>query len=153
MQRVSSRHPDAQLTGFSPLGYTRPSHQPQGGPRNSMLSPEQNQLICEVGPGTPGGEMLRRYWHPIGGLSELDEDPVVYRDRSGRLGLLGALCPHRRTSLEYGIPEQEGLRCCYHGWLFDNEGRCLEQPAEPAESVFKDKIRHVAYPVQELGGL
>ncbi len=129
-----------------------------------MLSVRQNQLLTQVGPGTPGGNMLRRYWYPIAGLAELDDDPVkavrllgedlvLYRDRGGRLGLLGALCPHRRVSLEYGFPEQEGLRCCYHGWLFDHEGRCLEQPAEPPESSFKDKIRHSAYPVQEMGGL
>jgi 5,5'-dehydrodivanillate O-demethylase len=117
-----------------------------------------------VGPGTPCGELMRRYWHPIAGVSELEDEPtkavrllgedlVLYRDRSGEYGLLGQHCPHRKASLEYGVPEEHGLRCCYHGWLFDPAGNCLEQPAEPAESSFKDRIHHTAYPVQPLGGL
>ncbi len=107
-----------------------------------MLTKEMNQRLTQVGPGTPGGEMLRRYWHPIATSVELEENPVkkvrvmcedlvLYRDKSGNLGLIDEPCPHRRVSLEYGIPENEGLRCPYHGWLFNHEGRCLEQPAEP----------------------
>ena len=129
-----------------------------------MLTQEENERLCRVGPGTPMGDLMRRYWHPIAGSSELEvestrrvrvlgEDLALYRDRQGRPGLLGLHCPHRKASLEYGIPEEEGLRCCYHGWLYDREGRCLEQPAESPSSTFKDKIQHTAYPVEELGGL
>jgi 5,5'-dehydrodivanillate O-demethylase len=129
-----------------------------------LLTEAENERLTRVGTGTPMGELMRRYWHPIAGEAELDENPVkavrilgedlvLYRDRGGRLGLLGAQCSHRKASLEYGIPEAEGLRCCYHGWLYDTEGRCLEQPAEPAESTFRERIQHKAYPVQALGGL
>ncbi len=83
----------------------------------------------------------------------LSEDLVLFRDRGGRLGLVQERCPHRMTSLAVGIPEPEGLRCCYHGWLFNAEGKCLEQPLEPGGTSFKDKIEITAYPVQELGGL
>jgi 5,5'-dehydrodivanillate O-demethylase oxygenase subunit len=129
-----------------------------------MLTQEENDRLCRVGPGMPMGELMRRYWHPIAGESELDEDPVkkvrilgedlvLYRDKGGRLGLLGEQCPHRKASLEYGMPEEEGLRCCYHGWLYAADGRCLDQPAEPPESNFKSRILHKAYPVEALGGL
>jgi 5,5'-dehydrodivanillate O-demethylase len=129
-----------------------------------MLSKELNERLTRVGPGTPGGELLRRYWQPIGGVAELDENPVkkvrllgedlvLYRDRSGNLGLIDEPCPHRRVSMEYGIPEEEGLRCPYHGWLFNHTGQCTEQPAEPWNSTFKDRVRTKAYPVQALGGL
>src|SRR5688572_27767940 len=127
-----------------------------------MLSKELNERLTRVGPGTPGGELLRRYWHPIAGTAELDvepvkkvrllgEDLVLYRDQSGTLGLIDQRCPHRRVSLEYGIPESEGLRCPYHGWRFNQEGKCLEQPCEPWDSTFKDRITTRAYPVQEMG--
>ncbi|MSQ28381.1 MAG: aromatic ring-hydroxylating dioxygenase subunit alpha [Dehalococcoidia bacterium] len=129
-----------------------------------MLSKEANERITRVGPGTPMGELMRRYWHPIAASVELQDNPVkkvrilgedlvLYRDRSGNLGLIDEPCPHRRVSMEYGIPEQEGLRCPYHGWLFNHEGRCLEQPAEPWNSTFKDRITTKAYNAQELGGL
>ena len=129
-----------------------------------MLSKELNEKLTGVGPGTPGGNLLRYYWHPVAGSVELDENPVkkvrvlgedlvLYRDRSGNLGLIDEPCPHRRVSLEYGIPEAEGLRCPYHGWVFNHEGRCLEQPAEPWDSTFKDRVTTKAYKVQELGGL
>ncbi len=129
-----------------------------------MLTAEENERLTHVGPGSAMGELMRRYWHPIAGSSQLDDEPVMgvrllgedlvlYRDRGGRVGLLGDHCPHRKASLEYGIPEDEGLRCCYHGWLFDQQGHCLEQPAEPPESTFKERIQHLAYPAQELGGL
>jgi 5,5'-dehydrodivanillate O-demethylase len=129
-----------------------------------MLSMQENQRLTRVGPGTPVGELLRRYWHPIApsaallkeptkAVRILGEDLVLYRDRSGALGLIGQACAHRRVNLLYGIPEQHGLRCPYHGWLYDETGRCLEQPAEAPDSTFKDRIKLPAYPVQELGGL
>jgi 5,5'-dehydrodivanillate O-demethylase len=129
-----------------------------------MLTQEENEKLTRVGPGTPGGELLRRYWHPIAGSIELEERPtkrirllgedlVLYRDRSGRPGLIGEACPHRRISLYYGIPEPFGIRCPYHGWAFDHDGQCVEQPAEPYDSTFKDRIQAVSYPVEEMGGL
>jgi len=129
-----------------------------------MLSRQENDLLTSVGRGTPCGEMLRRYWWPIG-FSELvtekqtptkvrllGEDFVLFRDGALRLGLLELHCSHRGTSLEFGRVEDQGIRCCYHGWLYDVAGRCLEQPAEPAESTFKDRIQHPAYKVQEIAG-
>lgn len=130
-----------------------------------MLSREENERLTSVGRGTPCGELLRRYWMPIacaGELTEgkpikavrlLGEDLVVYRDKNGRYGLVGEQCPHRKASLAFGRVDEEGIRCPYHGWKFDCAGRCIEQPAEPEESGFKDKIKHVAYPVEKLGGL
>lgn len=129
-----------------------------------MLTIEQNQKMTEVSKGTPMGGLLRRYWFPIASKAELDEQPtkavrvlgedlVLYVDKSGTLGLVGKACPHRRISLEYGIPEKHGLRCAYHGWLWDEHGRCLEQPAEPAESTYKNEVCNLAYPVQQMGGL
>jgi 5,5'-dehydrodivanillate O-demethylase oxygenase subunit len=160
-----------------------------------MLSSAENKMFSQVGPGTPAGNWLRRYWLPIaisdkwngiktlwkcdeqftfkgrmGTVSEfgkqlgtftgqptavriLGEDLVLFRDGAGRLGLLGLHCPHRATSLEYGRIRQDGLECCYHGWRFDVEGNCIDQPAEPPEKVFKDKVKHLAYSVQETGGL
>jgi 5,5'-dehydrodivanillate O-demethylase len=110
------------------------------------------------------GELMRRYWQPIAAVSELSENPtkaikllgeclVLYKDRQGRLGLIDEACPHRRVNLIYGIPENEGLRCPYHGWLFDQRGQCLEMPAEPPDSTFKNRMQTKAYPVEELGGL
>lgn len=129
-----------------------------------MLSEAENKELTLVGAGTPAGELLRRYWHPIYPEAQLDENPVatvrilgedlvLYRDRSGDLGLIGQRCPHRMTSLGAGIPEEHGLRCCYHGWLFAADGRCVEQPLEPPSSTFKDRVRIPGYPVQAMGGL
>jgi 5,5'-dehydrodivanillate O-demethylase len=129
-----------------------------------MLSKEMNERLTRVGPGTPMGELQRRYWHPIATVPELDEEPVLavkllgerlalYRTEAGELGLVSERCPHRGASLAYGIPEDEGLRCPYHGWKFSAAGSCLEQPSEPEESTFKDRIKIPAYPVQEMGGL
>ena len=129
-----------------------------------MLSEELNERLTRVGPGTPGGELLRRYWWPVAASAEiasrpakkvrlLGEDLVLFRDRSGQLGLIAERCPHRRVSLVHGIPEPDGIRCPYHGWLMDRQGNCLEQPAEPPESNFKDKVKVAAYQVEELGGL
>ena len=129
-----------------------------------MFSITENERMTRVGPGTPMGVLLRRYWHPIAASAELaanptravkvlGEDLVLYRDRSGGLGLIQESCPHRRVNLLYGIPEQEGLRCPYHGWLFNEKGQCLEMPAEAPDSTFKDRVTAKAYPVQELSGL
>lgn len=130
-----------------------------------MTTREENALLTQTGPGTPGGALMRRYWHPIALSSELpqggapqpirlfSEDLVLFRDEQGRVGLLGILCPHRCADLSYGRLEDGGLRCLYHGWLFDVAGRCLEQPAEPPESKYKDEIRHLAYPVIERAGM
>ena len=128
-----------------------------------MLSREENDLYTRVGPGTPAGEMLRRYWHPIGFAAELKkrpvkrrllgEDLVLFRDDAGKLGLLTLRCAHRGTSLEFGHIEDGGLRCCYHGWLYAVDGRVMEQPGEPPESNFKERVRQRAYKVEELGGV
>jgi len=128
-----------------------------------VLTQEQNERFTRVGPGTPMGQLMRRYWHPIAATAQLQEpvrqvrllgeDLVLYRDRSGNLGLIDEACPHRRVSMEYGIPEPNGLRCPYHGWLFNHEGRCLEQPAEPWDSTFKERVTTKAYPVREFAGL
>jgi 5,5'-dehydrodivanillate O-demethylase oxygenase subunit len=129
-----------------------------------VLTREENETLTRVGAGTPGGELMRRYWHPIYPAVKLKDNPVakvrilcedlvLFRDRSGNLGLIDERCPHRQTSLSVGIPEKEGLRCCYHGWLFDATGACLEQPLEPVASRFKERIKIKAYPVQEMGGL
>jgi len=130
-----------------------------------MLSKKDNKMITRVGPGTPAGKMLRRYWWAVGFSEDLKEkgspirikvlceDLVLFRDGNRRPGILSLRCSHRGTSLEYGRVEDKGIRCCYHGWLYDVDGRCLEQPVEPEGSTFKDRIRHPAYKVQEMGGL
>ncbi|MFM2130011.1 MAG: hypothetical protein RL477_1557 [Pseudomonadota bacterium] len=124
---------------------------------------EDNELLTRVGPGTKMGVLLRRYWWPVGftqGLTDepvltrlMGEDFVLFRDGQGRVGMVDKACPHRGTSLQYGRAEAAGLRCCYHGWLFDTAGCCLEMPAEPADSTLKNHIRVQAYPTQEAGGL
>src|ERR671929_1223807 len=129
-----------------------------------MLTKEENELLTRVGPGTPMGNLLRRYWHPVATSAQLKDEPVLavtllgenlalYRTDGGKLGLVSQRCPHRGASLAYGIPEEEGLRCPYHGWRFDQTGQCNQQPAEPTDSTFKDRIKIPAYPVQEMGGL
>jgi len=122
-----------------------------------------NPALTEVGPGTPMGELLRRYWHPIGLAADatdtprkvrvLGEDLILFRDKSGRPGLVHPNCAHRGTSLYYGKVEERGIRCCYHGWLFDVEGHCVEQPCEPEMGRARGRIRQPWYPVQELYGL
>lgn len=119
--------------------------------------------LCRVGPGTPAGEWFRRYWIVLGttrdlydipqAVKVLGEELVLFRDERGKFGLLGLHCPHRGTSLEYGEIECGGIRCPYHGWLFDVTGQCLEMPAEPKDSKFPNKVRHLSYPVREQGGL
>ena len=105
-----------------------------------MLSTQENELLTRVGPGTPMGELMRRYWHPVAAAAELEaspfrtkevrilgEDLVLYRDRSGRLGLVESRCSHRRVNLAYGVVEEDGIRCQYHGWKFNETGACIEQ--------------------------
>ena len=130
-----------------------------------MLSKRDNELITRVGPGTPMGELMRRYWMPAM-LSEelpepdcapvrlrlLGEDLVAYRATSGRVGVLDAYCPHRNANLFWGRNEQEGLRCVYHGWKFDADGTCVDMPNEPTRSNFASKIQQTAYPAVDKGG-
>ena len=132
-----------------------------------MLDPAKNTLLTQVGGGTPMGELLRRYWMPIAGLSEFDnesvrpvrvmgEDLTLYKDMNGTFGLVDRHCPHRSADMSYGFVEQCGLRCNYHGWLFDQDGRCIEQPYEDVahpEARYRDKVRIKAYPVQARAGL
>ena len=130
-----------------------------------MLTHEENELLTRVGPGTPCGELMRRYWQPAALCEELPpggaplpirllgEDLDLFRDDNGRPGLLGIHCAHRGADLSYGRVEDGGLRCIYHGWLYDVHGSCLEQPGEPTGSTFYQKIRHTAYPCQEAGGM
>jgi 5,5'-dehydrodivanillate O-demethylase len=132
-----------------------------------VLTEEQNQALTQVGPGTPIGELLRRYWMPFGAEGELDETPIkairllgedltLYKDKSGTYGLLDRHCPHRRADLSYGWVEECGLRCSYHGWLFGERGQCLQQPFEEIahpEARFKDRITVKAYPVEAKAGL
>jgi 5,5'-dehydrodivanillate O-demethylase oxygenase subunit len=128
-----------------------------------MLSHEENILLTRIGPGTPMGEMLRRYWHPVACSAQvtgkplatkiLGEELVVYRGASGSPVLMERRCAHRRLALDYGRVEGDSLRCPYHGWLYDRTGQCLAQPAEPEGSGFKEKVRLKSYAVQEFGGL
>ncbi len=120
------------------------------------------ELAC-VGPGTPCGEYMRRLWHPVAmtsqvgdlplALRRLGEDLVLFRDKRGRLGLVHKHCPHRNASLEFGIVNERGLRCCYHGWLFDVDGTLLEAPAESDSERLSAHVRLGAYPVREYKGL
>jgi len=124
--------------------------------------PAEDLELSRVGPGTPCGEYLRRFWQPVvlsehlGDLPKrlriLGEDLVAFRDKSGAVGLLELHCPHRGTSLEFALVGQKGIRCCYHGWLFDVDGTILETPGEPAGSTLKDRLFHGAYPVHEYPG-
>lgn len=124
-----------------------------------------DELLTRIGPGTPAGEYLRRYWQPVGLARDLGdaprririlgEDLVLFRDGSGRAGLVHRHCPHRRASLEFGVCETRGIRCCYHGWLFDVDGTILEIPGQPpgVEERRRASTRLGAYPVKEYKGL
>ena len=129
-----------------------------------MLDHETNELLTQVGPRTPMGGLLRRYWMALAPRREIDEtgkrqvrllgeDLVLFKDGTGRYGLVAEHCSHRGASLFYGKIERDGIRCPYHGWKYDVTGKCLEQPAEPPESDYKDTVRHPAYLVEELGGV
>ena len=125
-----------------------------------MITAEENERLSRVGPGTPMGELLRRYWHPVGTTADLDKDPVqpvrllgesltLFRSERGELGLIAERCAHRGISMAYGIPQANGLRCAYHGWTYDTEGHVVDMPFEPACLPLKV----TAYPVEALGGL
>jgi phthalate 4,5-dioxygenase len=131
-----------------------------------MLHQDENELITRVGPGTPMGQLMREYWLPALLSSEVptpDSDPVrvlllgeqliAFRDTNGSVGLVQNHCPHRGASLFFGRNEECGLRCVYHGWKFDVDGNCVDMPNEPAESDFKHKVKAVAYPTRERGGV
>jgi 5,5'-dehydrodivanillate O-demethylase oxygenase subunit len=132
-----------------------------------MLDESKNRLLTRVGPGTPMGELLRRYWMPIAAVDEFDdktikpirlmsENLVVYKDLSGAFGLVDRQCPHRRADMSYGFVEQCGLRCNYHGWLFNERGQCIEQPYEDVaapQARFKSKVGIKCYPVEVRAGL
>ena len=131
------------------------------------LAPDYDHELAETGPGTVGGEYIRRYWHPVALTSEvhelpreiriLGEDLVLFKTTTGEIGLVHKHCPHRRASLVYGRCEASGIRCCYHGWLFAPDGEILETPGEadgpgPAANV-RARTRLGAYPVVEFRGL
>jgi len=130
-----------------------------------MISKEENDLLTRTNAGAPAGELLRRYWQPVALSEELPaggaprpvtimgENLVLFRDEQGRPGLLGLHCSHRGTDLSYGRVEDGGLRCLYHGWLYDIRGCVLEQPGEPGGGAQRDAIRHLAYPCREAGGV
>ena len=131
-----------------------------------MLTREQNDALTRIGPGTPMGTMMRRYWVPAAlswelpepdcppiELRLLGEELVAFRDTSGRAGIVSAFCAHRLVSLFWGRNEENGIRCVYHGWKFDATGQCVDMPSEPAESNFKDRVRIPAYPTYECGGV
>src|SRR5256885_16349443 len=131
-----------------------------------MLSKTDNELLTRIGPGTPMGELFRRFWLPALLPSELphaDSDPIrfrilgedliAFRDTNGQPGFLAENCPHRGASLFFGRNEECGLRCVYHGWKFDVTGACVDQLNEPEEHQFKHKVRLLAYPTCELGGI
>lgn len=129
-----------------------------------MLNREANERLTKVGAGTPVGELLRRYWHPVAASVELKsdamiplrvlgEDLVLFRDGRGKLGLVEDRCAHRGVRLSCGFSDHVGLRCPYHGWCYDTTGQCVDQPAEPAESRLKDSVKITSYPVRELSGM
>jgi phenylpropionate dioxygenase-like ring-hydroxylating dioxygenase large terminal subunit len=131
-----------------------------------MLSVEDNDLLCRVGPGTPMGDLMRQYWIPAVTSEELPapdgpplrlkllgEELIAFRTTSGAVGVIRNACPHRGASLFFGRNEEEGLRCVYHGWKFDVAGACVDMPSEPAESNFKNKVHAKAYPAWERGGI
>ena len=129
-----------------------------------MLTQEENIRLTQVGRGTPGGDLLRRYWFPVAIVQDLTEasptkfvrllgeDLVLFRDKSGRVGLLADHCSHRGASLLYGRVEERGIACAYHGWLYDCEGNILETPPERNEAIM-NSVKHTAYPVQMFCGM
>ncbi len=152
-ERADGRHGGAASPAFGGYHLTQ-THEP-------------NHELTRVGPGTPCGELMRRYWHPVALSTEatdlprviriLGEDLVLFRDLSGAAGLVHRHCPHRGASLEYGVCEAAGIRCCYHGWLFARDGTILETPGEPADSEpaghLRERLRLGAYATHELKGI
>ncbi len=130
-----------------------------------MLSQEENEFLTRTGPGRPCGGLLRAFWQPVALTEELPderpakavrllgEDLVLWRRPDGTYGLIGRYCSHRGADLSFGRLEDGGIRCLYHGWLYDPRGRCLDQPAEPPGSRFREKIRHRGYPARERNGI
>ena len=130
-----------------------------------MMSQEQNDLITRIGPKDPCGKLMRMYWQPAALVDELQgprairpvkllgEDLVMFRDEQGRYGLIDRHCAHRGADLAFGRLEQGGLRCAFHGWLFDVSGQCLQTPAEPKDSKLCQGIKQRAYPVVEKSGI
>lgn len=132
-----------------------------------MLTEEKNRLLTEVGPNTPMGNLLRRYWHPVAGVSEFDgkalkllrlfgEDLLLFKARSGKFGLVARRCAHRGSDLSFGIVEDDGIRCSYHGWAYDGAGQCVHQPFEETvdpSATLRKGTRIAAYPVQIKAGL
>jgi phenylpropionate dioxygenase-like ring-hydroxylating dioxygenase large terminal subunit len=130
-----------------------------------MMSSQQNEMITQVGSGTPGGQLLRHYWQPVALVDELaperpiravrlmGQDFVVFKDEQGRYGMLDRDCPHRGADLAAGRLEEGGLRCAFHGWLFDVNGKCLSTPGEPVGSTLCNRIRQSTYPVVERSGI
>ena len=130
-----------------------------------MTTKEENERLTRVGPDTPGGKLLRHYWQPVALVDELagerplrpvrvlGEDFVLFRDDKGALGMVERACPHRLADLAFGRLEDGGLRCPFHGWLFDTRGQCLETPGEPEGSALHAKIKTRALPVTEKNGI
>jgi nitrite reductase/ring-hydroxylating ferredoxin subunit len=131
-----------------------------------MLSDSDNEILTRTGPGTPMGELFRRFWLPVMVPDEmngpdsppvrikvLSEELIAFRDSDGKVGFVANACPHRGASLFFGRNEENGLRCVYHGWKFDLTGACVDMPSEPSESNFKNKVRVKAYPSAEFGGI
>ena len=157
---------DAGVNSMSqPISRVAPKTMPYGGyfARDAQMSPPDDLEILRTGPGTPMGEYMRRYWQPVCFSKELTdvpkairimhEDLVAFRDHSGRVGVLHRKCAHRGTSLEFGIVSKRGIRCCYHGWLYDVDGTILEMPAEPRDSRLSQTVCQGAYPAFEREGL
>jgi 5,5'-dehydrodivanillate O-demethylase oxygenase subunit len=127
------------------------------------MTPEENEMLTRVGPGTPGGEMLRRYWWPVWFEEKIENKPimikllgetfVLFRDGKGKIGILDHICAHRRASLEFGRVEERGIRCCYHGWLYGADGQCVEMPAEPPGSRLYEEVKQRAAQIQVAAGL
>jgi len=131
-----------------------------------MLTHDENELLCRVEGNAPMGQLMRRHWQPVCLIEEVSEpdgnpirarlfgeDLVVFRDSEGRVGVIDEFCPHRRASLFYGRNEDCGLRCLYHGWKIDVAGNVVEMASEPAASEMCDKVKHLAYPTHEWGGM
>jgi phenylpropionate dioxygenase-like ring-hydroxylating dioxygenase large terminal subunit len=131
-----------------------------------MLSQEDNEILCHVGPGTPMGNLMREFWIPVLTSDELaepdgpplrvrllGEDLIAFRSTSGDVGMLATACPHRGASMFFGRNEEDGLRCVYHGWKFDVTGACVDMPSERAESNFKTKVHAHADPCRERAGV